>query len=116
VPTQTENGQQGGIADTTTEQTHATTDTATQPVGLMVQLARQGLDISLRSVQAWGDLARQICPTALGSPANPAMISLAYDLFEKLLAAQRQVVDELVATQRQLAQQLFDTADHRPRR
>jgi hypothetical protein len=37
------------------------------------------------------------------------MISLVYDVFEKLLAAQREVVDELVATQRQLAHHLFDT-------
>jgi hypothetical protein len=37
------------------------------------------------------------------------MVSLAHDPFEKLLEAQRLVVEELVATQRQLAQRLFDT-------
>jgi hypothetical protein len=36
------------------------------------------------------------------------MFSLAHDPFEKLLEAQRQVVDELVATQRELARQIFD--------
>jgi hypothetical protein len=37
------------------------------------------------------------------------MISVAHDLFEKVLRAQRQVVDELVATQRQLVQQFLTT-------
>lgn len=109
MPTQTTNGQQVDAADTTTAQAGAATDTTDQPVDLMVQLVRQGLDMSLRSVQVWGDLARQLGPTTMRSPANPAMISLAYDLFEKLLEAQREVVDELVATQRQLAHQLFGT-------
>ncbi|MBA2474001.1 MAG: hypothetical protein H0V41_17870 [Pseudonocardiales bacterium] len=71
----------------------------------MVQLARQKLGISLRSLQVWADLARQLSPTALGFPAGAT-----YDLFRKLLAAQREVVDELVATQRQFAQGFFDTA------
>ncbi len=49
-----------------------------------------------------------------GADAGPvnssaAMVSVAYDLFEKLLAAQLQVVDELVSTQRQLAQRYVDT-------
>jgi hypothetical protein len=35
------------------------------------------------------------------------MLSLAYDLFEKVLRAQRQVVDELITTQRQLARQFL---------
>jgi hypothetical protein len=75
----------------------------------MVQLVRQGLDTSLKSVQVWADLARQLGPTALGSPAGATMVSRAYDPFEVLLAAQREVVGELVATQRQLTQQVFDT-------
>lgn len=48
----------------------------------MVQLARQKLGISLRSLQVWADLARQLSPTALGFPAGAT-----YDLFRKLLAA-----------------------------
>ncbi len=111
MPTQTKNGQQVVAAvDTTTAQVRTATGTATQQADLMIQLVRQGLDISLRSVQVWADLARQLDPTTLRSPANPTTVSLAYDLFEKLLAAQRQVVDELVATQRQLTLQFFDTA------
>jgi hypothetical protein len=62
----------------------------------MAQLVRQGLDTSLRSVQVWADLARQVDSAALTS---------AYDPFEQLLATQREVVGDLVATQRQLAQQ-----------
>ncbi len=67
----------------------------------MTQLVRQGLDTSLRSVQVWADLARQVDFTALTS---------AYGPFEQLLATQREVVGDLVATQRQLAQQVFDTS------
>ena len=67
----------------------------------MAQLVRQGLDTSLRSVQVWADLARQINFTALTS---------AYDPFEQLLATQREVVGDLVATQRQLVQQVSDTS------
>lgn len=68
----------------------------------MVQLVRQGVDISLRSLQLWADLARPFGPTALGSSATAA-----YDLLEKLLAAPREVVDELAAAQRQFAQGLL---------
>lgn len=67
----------------------------------MDQLVRQGLDTSLRSVQVWADLARQVDSSGLTS---------AYDPFEQLLATQREVVGDLVATQRQLAQQVFDTS------
>jgi hypothetical protein len=52
----------------------------------------------------WADLSRQLGPTALDSTAGAT-----YDLLEKLLAAQREIVDELVAIQRQFAQGLFDT-------
>jgi hypothetical protein len=76
----------------------------------MVQLVRQGQDASLRSLQVWADLARKIGPTALGNPAGATVMGLAYNPFEKLLEAQRQLADELVATQRQLAQQLSDSA------
>jgi len=75
----------------------------------MIQLVRHGQDTSLRSLQVWADLARQLSSTALRSPARAMMISVAYDLFEKVLRAQRQVVDELVATQRQLVQQFLTT-------
>jgi hypothetical protein len=46
----------------------------THPVqDLMVQLARQGVDISLRSLQLWADLARPCGLTALGSSATAAL-------------------------------------------
>jgi hypothetical protein len=77
-------------------------------INLMSQIVRQGQDASLRSLQVWAELARKLSPTAL-SPAGAAIVSLSYDLFENLLVAQRQVVDELVATERQLAKQFFDT-------
>jgi hypothetical protein len=94
--------------DMTTEQ--VTADPTTQRVeDSMIQLVRQGQDTSLRSLQVWADLARNLGPTAPSSPAGATMASLAHDPFEKLLEAQRQVVEELVATQRQLTQQLFDT-------
>jgi hypothetical protein len=75
----------------------------------MSQLVRQGQDASLRSLQVWADLARKLGPTALGNSPGTTVVSLAYNPFEKLLEAQRQIADELVATQRQLAQQLFDS-------
>ena len=106
-------------ADPTTEQAHALADTTTQRAqDSMAQLVRQGLDTSLKSVQVWADLARQVGPTALGSPTSATMVSRAYDPFEVLLAAQREVVGELVATQRQLTQQVFGTTvgdDRAPR-
>jgi hypothetical protein len=71
---------------------------------LMGQVVRQGVNISLRSLQVWADLARQLGLTALGSSATAT-----YDLIEKLLAAQREIVDELVAAQRQFAQGCLDT-------
>ena len=71
-----------------------------RPHDSMTQLVRQGLNTSLRSVQVWADLARQVDSVALTSAYNP---------FEQLLATQREVVGDLVATQRQLAQQALDT-------
>jgi hypothetical protein len=99
MPTQFKHGHHVDGADTTTQQVH----------DLMIELVRQGQDTSLKSLQVWADLARQLGPTALRPPSSAAMISLAYELFEKLLAAQRQVVDELVVTQRQLAQRYVAT-------
>jgi hypothetical protein len=98
MPIQTEDGQQVAVAATATPQLH----------DLMTQLVRQGQDTSLKSLQVWADLARQLGATARRSPAGATMVSLAYDLFETLLVAQREVVDELVATQRQLARGFFD--------
>lgn len=74
----------------------------------MAQLVRQGQDTSLRSLQVWADLARKFGSTSPSSSADSTMFSLAHDPFEKLLEAQRQVVDELVATQRELARQIVD--------
>jgi hypothetical protein len=75
----------------------------------MAQLVRQGQDASLRSLQVWAELARKLDHTEARSPTGAMICALACDPFEKLLVAQRQVVDELVATQRQLVKQLFDT-------
>jgi hypothetical protein len=86
--------------DATTEQHNEAADPTIQRLrDPRVQLARQGVDISLRSLQVWADLARQRGLTAPDSSARAT-----YDLFEKLLLAQRQVIDELVAAQRQFAQ------------
>lgn len=95
--------------DTTTEQARVVADTSTQQVrDSMAQLVRRGQDTSLRSLQVWADLARKIGPTSPSFPAGTTIVALAHDPFEKLLEAQRQVVDELVATQRQLVKRLFD--------
>jgi hypothetical protein len=99
MPTQLKDGHQPAARDATAEQAQ----------DLMIELVRHGQDISLRSLQVWADLARQIGTPALRSPARREMVGLAYDLFEKVLTAQREVVDQLVATQRQLAQQSVDT-------
>jgi hypothetical protein len=99
------------VADPITEQIHATADKTTQRVhDSMIQLVRQGLDTSLKSVQVWADLARQVGSTALTSPASATMASRAHDPFELLLAAQREVVGELVATQRHITRQVFGTS------
>ncbi|MBV8540616.1 MAG: hypothetical protein JO063_06250 [Pseudonocardiales bacterium] len=94
----------------TTEQARVTEEVSAQRTrDSMSQLVRRGQDTSLRSLQVWADLARRLGPTAPSFPAGVAIVALACDPFEKLLAAQRQVVDELVATQCQLAQQLLHT-------
>ncbi len=87
--------------------THAAVDTTIQLAHeSMVQLVRHGQDTSLRSLHVWADLARKLGPTELSStPGVAAIVSLAHDPFEKLLEAQRQVVDELVDAQRRLSQQ-----------
>jgi hypothetical protein len=97
-------------ADTTIEQAHAAADMAAKQLQeLMARLVRQGLDISLRSLQAWADLARRLGAITPDSPVIATMVSLAYDLFEKLLTTQREVVKELVDNQYQFAQRFFDT-------
>ena len=80
--------------------------TAQRAQDSMTQLVRKGQDTALRSLQVWADLARGFGTTAPNSAAGTAMLSLAHDPFEKLLVAQRQIVDELVATQRAFTQQL----------
>jgi len=77
---------------------------------LMAQLARQGLNTSLRSLQVWADLARQLGPQVLGCSTDATRVFLAddYDLFNELFAAQRDTVDELVINYRELAQRYLD--------
>jgi hypothetical protein len=96
--------------DTTAEQARVAADMSIQRTqDSMTQLVRQGQDTSLRSLQVWADLARKLGSTAPSFPADATIVALAYDPFEKLLEAQRQVVAELVATQSQLVKQLVDT-------
>ena len=107
--------------DIITGQTRIAADpTAQGAQDSMTQLVRKGQDTALRSLQVWADLARKFGATAPNSAAGTAMLSLARDPFEKLLVAQRQIVDELVATQRELTQQLVDATaafdDHPVRR
>jgi hypothetical protein len=95
--------------DITAGQTRITADPIAQCAqDSMAQLVRQGQDTSLRSLQVWADLARRFGSTEANPSAGSTMFSLAHDPFEKLLEAQRQVVDELVATQRELARQIVD--------
>jgi hypothetical protein len=82
--------------------------TAQRAQDSMTQLVRAGQDTALRSLQVWADLARKFGATVPNSAAGTTMFSLAHDPFEKLLVAQRQIVDELVATQREFTQQLVD--------
>ncbi|MGQ0719777.1 MAG: hypothetical protein ACT4NP_21135 [Pseudonocardiales bacterium] len=98
-------------ADPTTDQAQTAADMTTERVqDSMVQLVREGLDTSLKSVQVWADLARQVGPSTQDSSVGATMACCAYDPFEILLAAQREVVGELVATQRQLTQQVFHSS------
>lgn len=95
--------------DIITGQTRIAADPTTQRAqDSMAQLVRQGQDTSLRSLQVWADLARKFGTTTPDSSTGATMFSLAGNSFEKLLVAQRQIVDELVATQRELTQQLVD--------
>ena len=107
--------------DIITGQTRIAADpTAQSAQDSMTQLVRKGQDTALRSLQVWADLARKFGATAPNSAAGTTMFSLARDPFEKLLVAQRQIVDELVATQREFTQQLVDARvavdDHPVRR
>ena len=95
--------------DIITGQTRIAADpTAQHAQDSMTQLVRAGQDTALRSLQVWADLARKFGTTVPNSAADTTMFSLAHDPFEKLLVAQRQIVDELVATQREFTQQLVD--------
>ena len=73
---------------------------------LMAELTRQGLNTSLRSLQVWAELARQVGPQVLGCSTDGTRVFLAgdHELFSKLLAAQREIIDELVVAHRELSQ------------
>lgn len=73
---------------------------------LMAELTRQGLNTSLRLLQVWAELARQVGPEVLGCSTDGTRVFLAgdHELFGKLLAAQREIVNELVAAHRELSQ------------
>lgn len=89
------------VDTTAAEQPHGAADPTIQRLqDPRAQLARQGVDLSLRSLQVWADLARQRELTARGHCTRAT-----YDLFEKLLIAQHQIINELAAAQRQLAQE-----------
>jgi len=97
--------------DIITGQTRIAADPITQRAqDSMTQLVRQGQDTSLRSLQVWADLARRFGTTEANSSAGSMMFSFAHDPFEKLLEAQRQIVDELVATQRELTRHIVDAS------
>lgn len=90
---------------------HATAESPSEGIqDLMVQLARQGLNTSLRALQVWADLSRQLGPQVLGCSTGATRVFLAgdYDLFRKLLAAQCETVDELVDSHRELSQRYLD--------
>lgn len=57
-------------------------------------------------------LGRRVGPFGAGSPARAA-VSGSYDVFERLLAGQRQFVDRLIAEQRRFAEALLTPPDHR---
>ena len=98
--------------DIITGQTRIAADPPTQRTqDSMAQLVRQGQDTSLRSLQVWADLARKFGSTAPNSSAGATAFSLAGNPFEKLLVAQRQIVDELVATQREFTRQIVNAND-----
>lgn len=86
----------------------AADSTAQRAQDSMAQLVRMGQDASLRSLQVWADLARKFGTNTPDSAEGATMCSLAHDPFEKLLVAQRQIVDELVATQRHFTRQFVD--------
>ena len=90
-------------ADTAAEQGYATAMTPQAAQELIVHLVRHGLNLSLRSLQAWADLARLLGPTPGDSTAAATMICRAYDAFDTVLTAQREFVDQLVRIQRQSA-------------
>jgi hypothetical protein len=73
---------------------------------LMAELTRQGLNTSLRSLQVWAELARQVGPQVLGCSPDGTRVFVAgdHEFFGKLLAAQREIVDELVAAHHELSQ------------
>lgn len=87
--------------------------TGSEALQPLVEFVRQGQDTSLKSVQLWAEIARLCNPIEQPDPAVSALVDSSYDLFETLLAAQRQFVDQLLKAQRQFAEQLFAVDDQR---
>lgn len=85
--------------------------TPSQPLaGPIAELVRHGQDSSLRALQVWADLARQLgLFPGPGGTADQRHLTpnLATERFEQLLVVQREVVAELVAAQRHLIQQVL---------
>ncbi len=77
--------------------------------GSVIDAVRRGQGSSLHALQAWADLSRLVTRSADASDAR-VLVTGAHDMFETLLAAQRQLVDDLIAAQRAFAVQLFDVA------
>jgi hypothetical protein len=74
-------------------------------------LVRHGQDSSLRALQVWADLARQLQlfsgQGGTGTGPHHLAADLVTERFELLLVAQREVVAELVAAQHYLTQQVL---------
>jgi hypothetical protein len=74
-------------------------------------LARHGQDSSLRALQVWADVARQLQffpgQGGTGTGRRHPTPDPATERFERLLVAQRELVAELVAAQRHLTQQVL---------
>jgi len=110
--TETQDRDNGRVEDAAAEITEHTTAAATtanrRVQNTVVELMRQGQDCSLRAVQVWADMARLLNASALPLPSDRVLVTRSYDLFESLLATQREFIDELIAVHRNFTQQLLD--------